>query len=62
MNTKNEASKGAPEFHPDGWERFESAVDKALRTPPAHRTEAKTGKTHSPAKRDRSSHASSAKP
>jgi hypothetical protein len=26
------------ELRPDGWERFEKAVDAALRTPPQHRT------------------------
>ncbi len=26
------------ELRPDGWERFERAVDAALRTPPIHRT------------------------
>ena len=26
-----------PELRPDGWERFERAIDAALHTPPAHR-------------------------
>ncbi|HEX4198455.1 MAG TPA: hypothetical protein VHZ26_13545 [Caulobacteraceae bacterium] len=26
-----------PELRPDGWERFERAVDAALHTPPKHR-------------------------
>jgi hypothetical protein len=36
---------------PDGWARFEHAIDRALHSPPKHR-EAKPKGESSPAKRD----------
>jgi hypothetical protein len=30
------------ELHPDGWARFERAVDVVAKSPPQHRTRAKT--------------------
>lgn len=41
MESKRTETKGAKpvELRPDGWERFEQAVDIAAKTPAKHRTE-----------------------
>ena len=43
----------AVELRPDGWERFERAVDAALHTPPQHRTTKKAKRSGVKNKRKR---------
>jgi hypothetical protein len=39
------------DLHPDAWQRFERAVDAAVKSPPQHRVKSKRKTTKSPAKR-----------
>lgn len=51
--SKGKAAPDEIELRPDGWERFEKAVDAAVRTPAQHRTASVPKAKERPASKDR---------
>lgn len=54
MTKKPEKRETEPELRPDGWNRFEKAVDEAVKSGPLHQRSAKhvKGNGHANDKRD----------